>query len=72
MDIIDKIRVIMSALNRIVSNRRDAVLDLSARWLGMVFLTAISLGVIYLWLHASWTPENAIDGRAVVAFASQS
>ena len=60
----------MSVLNRILDNHGNAYPGLVIRWFGIVTLTGIFLGLIYLWLQASWTPQYANRWLGLAAFFS--
>jgi CDP-diacylglycerol--glycerol-3-phosphate 3-phosphatidyltransferase len=55
----DSIQVIMVAFNRMVADSSNAFPGLVKRWLGLVFLTTIFLGMVHLWLRVWWTPQYA-------------
>ena len=60
----------MSVLNRILDNHGNAYPGLVIRWFGIVTLTGIFLGLIYLWLQASWTPQYTNRWLGLAAFFS--
>jgi CDP-diacylglycerol--glycerol-3-phosphate 3-phosphatidyltransferase len=60
MDIIDNIRVIMSAINRITDDQKIAFSGLVKSWFRMVILVGVFLGLVYFLLQAAWVPQYAI------------